>query len=95
MELDGTIVRASELSGRPASMQAVLACLPEGSLVRSTGIPEPLAQMELQYHHPQYRQAFEGFQSQMSTLDLLFNYGPESARILQSGSRLIKNQSLP
>ena len=34
------------------------------------------------YSHPQYRQNFGGFEAGMSSLDLLFNHGPESIHIL-------------
>jgi hypothetical protein len=37
------------------------------------------------YRHPEYRQAFPGFETAMSAPDLLFNYGPASAAILCSG----------
>ena len=36
------------------------------------------------YEHPEYNQAFSGFEPYMSTLDLLFNYGPASLEILKS-----------
>jgi hypothetical protein len=35
------------------------------------------------YKHPQYPQAFSGFQPYMSAIDLLFNVGPDSLRILR------------
>lgn len=37
------------------------------------------------YSHPQYRQAFPGFESHMAAVDLLFNLGADSLKIL-SGS---------
>lgn len=37
---------------------------------------------ELLFNHPQYRQHFEGFESGCCLLDLLFQYGPESFRVL-------------
>lgn len=43
------------------------------------------ASIELQFHdyaHPQYRQAFPGFEPYMSIVDLLFNHGPDSLAIL-------------
>lgn len=39
--------------------------------------------------HPEYRQAFEGFIPNMSAIDLLFNYGGESLKVL-----LRKRQSI-
>lgn len=35
------------------------------------------------YAHPEYRQAFAGFEPYMSAIDLLFNHGPDSLRILK------------
>lgn len=43
--------------------------------------------IELLYHdypHPDYKQAFAGFEPYMAAVDLLFNQGPESRRILES-----------
>jgi len=39
------------------------------------------------YDHPEYRQNFDGFIPQMSVLDVLFNHGPESKRIIMDGVR--------
>ena len=36
------------------------------------------------YKHPEYRQAWPGFESQMGILDLLFNHGPNSLKILMN-----------
>jgi hypothetical protein len=36
------------------------------------------------YHHPTYKQNFEGFIPHLSILDLLFNHGDESLNILQT-----------
>jgi hypothetical protein len=36
------------------------------------------------YAHPEYRQAFDGFEPYMSIIDLLFNHGPGARRILES-----------
>jgi hypothetical protein len=45
------------------------------------------AGIELVFHdypHPQYTQAFPGFEPYMSAVDLLFNHGPASLEILRS-----------
>lgn len=45
------------------------------------------------YKHPEYKQMFPGFEPYMSVIDLLFNHGPESVRILnttQDASELSK-----
>ena len=36
-----------------------------------------------EFHHPMYRQRYEPFVPCMSSIDLLFNHGPESAKIVQ------------
>lgn len=40
------------------------------------------------YAHPEYAQAFPGFEPYMAAVDLLFNHGPASREILVSGRRL-------
>lgn len=42
------------------------------------------------YQHPQYAQAFEGFEPFMSVVDLLFNHGPASRAILESADSTLK-----
>ena len=37
------------------------------------------------YKHPTYKQAFNGFEMFMSSIDLLFNHGPKSKEIIISG----------
>jgi len=37
------------------------------------------------YTHPEYRQVHSGFEPNMSVVDLIFNHGSESRRILESG----------
>ena len=39
-----------------------------------------------EFHHPVYRQRYEPFIPALSTLDLLFNHGPDSRRILQDAA---------
>ena len=54
-------------------------------------IKEDLFQLHginLEYHdykHPEYKQNFEGFESYMSIIDLMFNHGDESLKILTKG----------
>lgn len=40
------------------------------------------------YEHPTYRQRFDGFQPNMSIIDLLFNMGPQSKEIILKGGIL-------
>ncbi|MCX7046617.1 MAG: WbqC family protein [Candidatus Sumerlaeota bacterium] len=39
------------------------------------------------YKHPVYSQVYPGFESYMTALDLLFNHGPESGRILRENQQ--------
>jgi len=39
------------------------------------------------YTHPEYRQAFQGFERYMCALDLLFNHGPKSLEILHNKTK--------
>jgi len=36
------------------------------------------------YKHPEYTQVYQGFEPYMTALDLLFNHGPESLKILKN-----------
>jgi len=38
------------------------------------------------FHHPQYPQLFNGFQSHLSIVDLLFNCGPASMEVIRKGN---------
>lgn len=52
------------------------------------------AGIELRFHdylHPEYRQAFDGFEPYMSAIDLLFNHGSKSRDILISSPNTIKS----
>jgi len=47
-----------------------------------------------QYQHPNYQQQFSPFTSHMCTLDLLFNYGPDSLLLLNNSTdRGVKNDN--
>ena len=47
------------------------------------------------YVHPTYRQTYPGFEPSMATLDLLFNHGPESLRVIRSGNEAIEAELRP
>jgi len=47
------------------------------------------------YVHPTYRQRFEGFEPNMSIIDLLFNMGPESLETLLKGGVIEEKQQRP
>jgi hypothetical protein len=40
------------------------------------------------YQHPTYKQGFNGFEPNMSIIDLLFNEGPRTREIIQSGGHI-------
>ena len=49
------------------------------------------ANIKLQWHsynHPSYNQKFEGFQPNMSIVDLLFNVGPEAKETILKGGKI-------
>ena len=53
------------------------------------------ANINLQWHsyeHPTYQQRFDGFQPNMSIVDLLFNNGPQSIDILLKGGKITTPQ---
>ena len=96
LSLRSKLVRASALAGQPTTMQSVLRSFPENTVLlpsSSACIDRPLVPGAriLRYTHPTYRQAFEGFEPGMTVLDLLFNYGPESLAVLQSGILIREN----
>lgn len=54
------------------------------------------AKIQVQWHnyeHPTYKQRFDGFQPNMSIIDLLFNKGPESKEIILKGGVLKTSSS--
>jgi hypothetical protein len=54
------------------------------------------AKIKVQWHnyeHPIYKQKFDGFQPNMSIIDILFNMGPQSKEIILKGG--IINTSIP
>jgi hypothetical protein len=56
------------------------------------------AKIKLQWHcykHPVYRQNYEGFQPNMSIIDLLFNLGPASREIVLQGGIVNEANSQP
>ena len=40
------------------------------------------------YVHPEYKQNYPGFEPYMSAVDLLFNHGPDSFRIMNENQTL-------
>ncbi|MBN1592781.1 MAG: WbqC family protein [Candidatus Coatesbacteria bacterium] len=65
-----------------------------GDMGRSYLSPEPFAAngIELEFHnyvHPTYKQCYEGFESHLSAIDLLFNCGREGRKLIVGSSDTI------
>lgn len=93
--VDTEILRASELPGAPNSVSSLLETLDAGS--SPLLVPESTAAVDgsaaddvqvLSFDLPSYRQNFEGFEPDMSAMDLAFNYGPEAGRMIADASSL-------
>ena len=89
----GSLVRASTLAGRPGTLTDLVDAVGPASLLAPAAsapvdakVVSPL--QVLHYEHPRYRQAFDGFQPGMTTLDVLFNYGPDAVSIIKDGLRI-------
>lgn len=89
------LVRASELPGRPDTLPAVTAALeatellvPAAAAAHDRRLVAPLHVMH--FETPVYRQNFEGFEPDLSALDLLFNYGPEARTLLRQGVQAVE-----
>ena len=87
LRIDTPIVPVSSLPGRPAGLADVLS-------TRSAGLVSPadVAEHDRRYAEPlevmsfsddPYRQVFEGFEPDLSALDLLFNWGPDALPMLR------------
>ncbi|MCY3999801.1 MAG: WbqC family protein [Bacteroidetes bacterium] len=85
----GILSSASELQGEPDTIEEILGYYPDAQLIAPEGVPEPKSTHRLYFSPPDYRQTFTGSISGMTVLDLIFNYGPESAGILQGGSSIL------
>jgi len=89
LSVDTPVVRASELPGSPSTLPDIFARF--SGAERLLTVPESAAHDQaeglpievLDFQHPTYRQNFEGFEPEMSALDLLFNYGPEARSFLE------------
>ena len=86
------IVRASSLPGAPATLAEVagasgvrtLVTLPESAARDAEALPG-VAVRTLGYREPERRQAFPGFVSGLSVLDVVMNYGPASGDVVRAG----------
>ena len=93
LAIDTSLVRASDLAGRPGSVEQVLEIEGRNDLLSPSEVAmfdaqnvEPVAVLE--FREPEYRQNFEGFEPGLSALDLLFNYGPETMTIIRRASAI-------
>jgi hypothetical protein len=90
-EIDTPLLQASSLPGGPAHLPAILETLgadrvlvPEVSEAHDA--PLLAHPLRFRFEEPTYRQNFDGYEPEMSALDLLFNYGPEAPRLLRAGA---------
>lgn len=88
------VISATELDGSPDNMEAIMAHWPHAELLAPAEIPEPCSTRRLYFSSPDYRQAFPGFISGMTVLDLIFNYGPESASLLRAGTQIYSEKNI-
>ena len=94
--IDTQIALASQLSGAPSTLDGILAATGREDLLiprESLGVDAELAASVLEFDPPRYRQNFEGFEPEMSALDLLFNYGPACLTMIRSHKRLVETSS--
>ena len=96
--LDKTVVLSSSLKTKTTGSQRILdICEAVGATTYVSGVSgrEYLdleaferAHIEVEFqefHHPVYGQLYEGFVPQISALEALFLFGPDSARLLEEG----------
>lgn len=97
--IEHDLTRASALPGTPATLPAILEALgaeqatvlvPPASAAHDAALLEGTghAVRFFAFDAPRYRQAFEGFEPEMSFADLLFGYGPEARAMLAEGARV-------
>lgn len=83
------LLRASSLDDCPDSLEKVLEVIPATELVTDElwpAINEIRIPVEvLNFTEPTYRQHFEGFEPEISSLDIVCNYGPEASGIIAGG----------
>ena len=95
--LSTELTRASTLEGAPDSQWAIVEALAPDTLV----VPEAFSLApdvapnvgRYEFEHPTYHQNFDGFESGVTALDLLFNYGPEARRLLMEAVTLSQEES--
>lgn len=94
--IDTPVALASQLSGAPSTLDGILEVTGREDLLiprESLRVDAVLAASVLEFDAPRYRQNFEGFEPEMSVLDLLFNYGPACLTMIRSHTRLVETSS--
>lgn len=90
MELEVSWELASRLEQYRSNPDELAVLLQAGTLYQEHGSRHYLRQAEMKsepgFDHPVYHQHFEGFETGCCILDLLFQFGPESFRILDKVS---------
>ena len=83
------LVTASSLPGCPASLDEILEVTEAKALVGELheldNLPTGFAGHQFAFEEPVYRQHFEGFESNITAVDLICNYGPEAHYVIKQG----------
>ena len=79
-------VQASDLEGCPGSLQEILEAVQASAFVTDRKEDLPLANSlpstQIHFTDPPYRQHFDGYEPNITVLDLICNYGPEASGYL-------------
>lgn len=93
-DMDTSITRASDLPGAPDTLAGIydavederpLVSPPDAAPHDVSSVPDVRVQ---HFDPPTYPQNFEGFEPEMSALDLLFNTGPQGLRTIMDATRV-------
>ena len=82
------LVKASTLDGYPQSVQDILEVITATEWLTDHDFEQDIGDLSakrLTYEEPAYRQHFEGFEREITALDLLCNYGPEAGGVIREG----------
>jgi hypothetical protein len=88
LDLPVQVVRASEVAGKPATIAEMMeaTCCSGLAVLEDERLPD-VGRIPVHRLRPQrttYRQNFDGFEAQMSGLDVLFNLGPAANQAVRS-----------
>ena len=83
------LVKASSLAGSPGSLEKILEVTGANVLVGDShereNLPSGYQGLPWGFEEPVYRQHFEGFEPDMTAVDLICNYGPEANGVIKQG----------